>query len=147
MTTENQAEAPARERLPGEKLILPGTTIGGEVGTFYVDFVLWNREMTDSRTLNALVDTGATYTQVPASVLDELGVERRQTRTFSMADGSTQRLSVGWAEIELGGDQAVVHIIFGEENGKILLGAHALEAFGLAADAKNGRLIPADLTR
>ena len=33
---------PAEDRLPGEKLVLPGTTIGGEVGTFYVDFtVLW----------------------------------------------------------------------------------------------------------
>ena len=38
MSTENRPITPAREKLPGEKLILPGSTVGGEVGTFYVDF-------------------------------------------------------------------------------------------------------------
>jgi hypothetical protein len=85
----------ARELLPGEKLILPGTTVGGEVGTFYVDFTLWNRDRTRSRTLNGLVDTGASYTQVPASILDELGIERFESRVFSLADGSQREFSLG----------------------------------------------------
>ena len=127
-------------------IILPGTTVGGEVGTFNTDFVIWNRERTDSRALNGLVDTGASYTMVPATILDELGIERVRSRTFSLADGSRQNLYVGMVDLELEGEIESVHVIFGTDHHKILLGAMALEAFGLAADAKNRRLIPGELT-
>jgi clan AA aspartic protease len=146
MNMANQTGTTARELLPGEKLILPGTTVGGEVGTFYVDFTLWNRDRTRSRTLNGLVDTGASYTQVPASILDELGIERFESRVFSLADGSQREFSLGWVEMELQGRPGFVYVIFGDEGGKMLLGATALEAYGLAADAKNKKLIPGELT-
>ena len=146
MNMANQTGTTARELLPGEKLILPGTTVGGEVGTFYVDFTLWSRDKTRSRSLNGLVDTGASYTQVPASILDELGIERFESRVFSLADGSQREFSLGWVEMELQGRPGFVYVIFGDEGGKMLLGATALEAYGLAADAKNKKLIPGELT-
>ena len=146
MSMTNRSGTAARELLPGEKLILPGTTVGGEVGTFYVDFTLWNRDMTDSLTLNGLVDTGASYTQVPASTLEELGIERERSRVFTLADGSKRELFIGLVRMGLQGENASVYVIFGDENGKILLGALALESFGLAADATIGRLIPGELT-
>jgi predicted aspartyl protease len=117
MNMANQTGTTARELLPGEKLILPGTTVGGEVGTFYVDFTLWNRDRTRSRTLNGLVDTGASYTQVPASILDELGIERFESRVFSLADGSQREFSLGWVEMELQGRPGFVYVIFGDEGG------------------------------
>ncbi len=40
----------------------------------------------------------------------------------------------------------MVHVVFGDDNGKILPGATDLEAFGLAAEAQNRRLIPGELT-
>ena len=139
--------AEAQEHQPPEEwIILPGTTVGGEVGTFYVDFVIWNQGRTQSRTLNGLVDTGASYSLIPASILEELGIERAEPRMFSLADGSTQELSIGFAEMELEGRVCPVHLVFGLDSNKILLGAMALEAFALAADAKNRRLIPAELT-
>ncbi len=141
-----QVAASAPQRKPAPGIILPGTTIGGEVGTFSVDFLIWNRDKTESRLLNGLVDTGASYTMIPASALEELGIERDRTRTFSLADGSKQDFAIGWAQMELQGETSPVPVIFGPETGKILLGAMALEAFGLAADAKNRRIIPAELT-
>ena len=126
-------------------LILPGSTVGGDVGTFYADFTLWNPDQTRSRTLNGLVDTGASYTLIPASILTELGIAPEKTKQFQLANGTTQDFPVGWARIELDGQQENVHIVFGPEN-RVLLGAMALEAFALAADAANRRLIPADLT-
>ena len=139
--------AEAQEHQPPEEwIILPGTTVGGEVGTFYVDFVIWNQGRTQSRTLNGLVDTGASYTLIPASILEELGIERIRSRLFSLADGSTKELSIGFADMELDGQVSPVHVVFGVDSEKILLGAMALEAFALAADAKNRRLIPAELT-
>ena len=136
-----------QERQKSEQwIILPGTTIGGEVGTFNADFVIWNRDRTQSLALNGVVDTGASYTLVPAEILDEMGIERVQTRVFSLADGSKLELPLGWVEMELEGETDHVHIVFGVDSEKILIGAMTLEIFALAADAKYRRLIPAELT-
>ena len=131
---------------PGTPAILPGTTVGGAVGTFYVDFTLWNLARTRFRTLNGLVDTGASYAQAPASLLEELGVEREQTNLFTLADGSKREFSIGWVDLELEGRFRGVYVIFGDEGGKVLLGSMALGSFGLAADAGTRRLIPGELT-
>ena len=127
-------------------IILPGTTVGGKVGTFSVDFTIKSRSTGQSRSLNGLVDTGASFTVIPADILDELGVERDQTELFSLADGSVQELAIGWADIDLDGRTRPNHVVFGADRRKILLGAMALETFALAADAKNQRLIRAELT-
>ena len=146
MDTASKDAAARERREPEQWIILPGTTVGGEVGTFYVDFVIWNQGRTQSRTLNGLVDTGASYTLIPESILEELGIERAEPRILSFADGSTQELSIGFTVMELDGRVCPVHLVFGLDSKKILLGAMALEAFALAADAKNRRLIPAELT-
>ena len=135
-----------KHRTGDDWIILPGTTIGGEVGTFRVDFTIRNRVDGRERTLNGLVDTGASYTVIPAEILEELGIERERTRTFSLADGSQLELAIGWTEMELLGETASVYVIFGTDSRKVLLGAMALEAFAMAADAKNRRLIRAELT-
>ena len=134
------------QQAPEQWIILPGTTIGGEVGTFSVDFVIRNRNTRQARSLRGVVDTGASYTVIPAPILDELGVEREETLLFSPADGSRRELSIAWAEMELQGHRRSVYVVFGVDSRKILLGAMALETFGMAADAKNRRLIPAELT-
>ena len=146
MTTENIPRAPAVEKPSGRKLILPGATIGGDVGTFYVDFTLWNNEGPRSHTLNGLVDTGAFYPQVPALVLEYLGIEREFSEVFRLADGTRIELDVGKVRIELEGRNRSVYTIFGPVGSSTLLGALALEIFALAIDARNGRLIPADMT-
>ena len=127
-------------------IILPGTTIGGEVGTFRVDFTIRNRSTGQARSLNGLVDTGASYTVIPEIILDELSIERDDLELFSLADGSVQELAIGRAEMELQGRTRDVYVVFGTDRRKILLGAMALEAFALAADAKYHRLIRAELT-
>ena len=148
MTAVNQpgVRAAAEPANPAQNPVLPGTTVGGAVGTFYADFTLWSPNRDRSSTLNGLVDTGAAYTQVPASILEDLGIESFDTRTFILADGSRREFDLGWAEMELEGRPGFVYVVFGDAGGKILLGATALEAYGLAADAKNRKLIPGELT-
>ena len=127
-------------------IILPGTTIGGEVGTFSVDFIIRNRNDGRELPLNGVVDTGASYTVIPADILDELGIARDEVELFSLADGSVQELAIGWADMELAQRTRPVYVVFGTSPDKILLGAMALEAFALATDSKNHRLIRAELT-
>ena len=145
MSMKKQAAFTERGRKTGEPMVLPATVIGGELGTFYVDFALWNREMTQSCTLAALVDTGASYVQAPTSILEELGIVRERSARFTLADGTRRELFMGLTPIELLGDIASVYVIFGDEGSSILLGALALETFALAVDAKNQELVPADL--
>ena len=76
MSVKRQAEFASRKRKVGEPMVLPATVVGGDLGIFHTDFTLWNPEMTASRTLTALVDTGASYVQVPASILEELGIRQ-----------------------------------------------------------------------
>ncbi len=129
------------------QLILPGTTVGGDVGTFYIDFIVRNRtDVARMLSLNGLVDTGASYTVIPAGLLDGLGVRRVETLTFEIADGSRQDLDIGIVEMELQGRIREVYVVFGSDATPVLLGAMALEAFALAADAKNRTLVPAQLT-
>ncbi len=135
-----------QQRVSEPWIILPGTTVGGEVDTFSVDFVIWNRDRTESRQLRGLVDTRASYTLIPESILDELGIERRRTGAFKLADGSRREMSLGLVTMELEGQIDDVHVAFGLDDSTILVGALALEVFALAADAKYRRLIPAELT-
>lgn len=135
---------PAAQPVYSDGLIVPGTTIGGPVGTFYADFTLLNPERTRSCPLNGLVDTGSSYTMIPAAIMAELGVEPDQTKWFRLANGEVQDFPVGWARIALDGQEDNVQIVFGSGN-RVLIGSMALETFALAVDAKNHRLIPADL--
>ena len=130
---------------PPQQIILPGTTIGGEVGIFRADFTIRHKDGTQLHALNGVVDTGSSFVIVPERILDEMGVARDEPAWFGLADGSTREMSVGEVLLGLQGRTKTVQVVFGPDPRKILLGAMALEAFGLAADAKNHRLIPAEL--
>ena len=145
MATSDWIATDDRQKLPNEKPVLPGTTIGGEVGTFYVDFVLWDLQMDRSQSLNGLVDTGSTFPQAPASLLEGLGIERTDTMRFRLADGSRTELSLGQVMLELEGRLTPIKVVFGPEGSSVLLGALALESFGLAADVSNQQLVPAEV--
>ena len=93
--------------------------------------------------LNALVDTGASYTLAPASLLRRLGVQRTETAVFAMADGSQTELDIGETSIRINGRQATSIVVFGDEDAAPLLGAHTLTGLRLAVDPLEERLIDA----
>ena len=55
--------------------------------TFYMAIELGDEEGANWRTLDALVDTGASTTSVPASILRGLGVRPVSNRTVSFRPG------------------------------------------------------------
>ena len=147
MTTKTgTATAAASPPAPPQPFILPGTTVGGELGIFRVDFTLRNPHGGQSRALNGLVDTGASYTVIPAAVLEQLGITPLRSVRVRYADGSFAELDLGEAQMELERMTSTVQVLFGPSGDTFLLGAMALEAFALAADATNRRLIPAQVT-
>ena len=111
------------------------------MGTFSVSIHLRNEVTSEFVQVEALVDTGATYTMLPADLLETLGVEAIGQRDFELADNRRVRYDVGEAKMRLNGDELTVLVVFAPEATATLLGATALELFGLAVDPVNQRLI------
>ena len=114
------------------------------MGPFYIPIDLWDEQGANWRTLDALVDTGASTTSIPASVLQELGVRPVATERFRFAQGEVRELPVGYTWIRFAGKELVTQVIFNSEGTSPLLGALALEGAYMAVDPVGKRLIPVD---
>jgi clan AA aspartic protease len=89
----------------------------------------------------ALVDTRATDTFLPASVLRKLGIQPSARRTYELADGTEQELPIGFGVIEVLGLAAGGTLVFAGEKEEPLLGVTVLESTGLWIDPQRERLI------
>ncbi|MEX1253531.1 MAG: retroviral-like aspartic protease family protein [Dehalococcoidia bacterium] len=92
--------------------------------------------------LDALVDTGTTYTWLPRDVLDRLEVVPEEQRQFVLADGREVEYGVAWIRIRINGKTEPSLCVFGELGTEPLLGVFTLEGFGLGVDPVNRQLIP-----
>lgn len=92
--------------------------------------------------VEALVDTGATYTSIPASTLQRLGVTPTDRLTFIQADGSKYERDTGETKARIDGKTVTTIVIFAEEDAPALLGAYTLEGLLLAPDPVNEKLVP-----
>jgi predicted aspartyl protease len=92
--------------------------------------------------LEFLVDSGAIYSVVPATVLRRLGIRPIATEEFSLANGSRIRRRKGVAFFKYGAKVGGADVIFGEPGDAHLLGMLTLEALGLALDPLRRELRP-----
>lgn len=97
--------------------------------------------------IEALVDTGATYTVLPTGVLKRLGIEPARQHTFELADGQHLVMDVGSARVTINGASHVTPVAFGADGADALLGAVTLQELALAVDAPAERLVPAKRLR
>lgn len=115
------------------------------MGTFSVDLGVGHPQGGDLLPVSALVDTGATHSMMPASLLESLSLSPSRRRRFRMADGNRAEYGIGQARFGLEGEEQTCPVIFGPE-GRYLLGATTLENFDLMVDptTPNPRLVPAE---
>ena len=92
-------------------------------------------------TVDALVDTGASYSKFPRSMLERLGITARERLEFEMADRSIVEYDVGQAELRVNGRERTMSVMFGEESDEPLLGANALQEFLLLIDPVGEQLV------
>jgi len=90
----------------------------------------------------ALVDTGATHTLLPSSIIKKLDVQPIDNMPFQIADQRVINYEVGQVRLRIDGKERIVLVVFGEPNALPLVGATTLELFNLAVDQVNKRLIP-----
>ena len=112
------------------------------MGTFQVDIEIGGAATENWVTVSALVDTVATMTAVPASVLRQLGVEPTTRKAFQFAEGEVRTMDVGYARVRVEGQEIMTQVLFNDEGTPALLGAIALENAFLGVDPLAQRLIP-----
>jgi len=90
------------------------------------------------------IDTGALYSFVREDYLEEIGVEPSATRRLVLADGRQEARLLGFCDFQVEGLEGSIPcpVIFAPKGSLFLLGATALENFGVEVDPIGKRLKP-----
>lgn len=88
--------------------------------------------------LEALVDTGATFTKIPETAARELKLEAQYETEVELADGRRVKRGLALAEVELEGVRRPVLIAIGGE--RPLIGYTTLEVLGFKVNPITGKL-------
>ena len=95
-------------------------------------------------TIDALVDTGSTFTTLPAALLNDMEVVPRRQVRMRVADGRSITEQLGVLNIELNGIEDVTYVVFGGPDAPATIGAITLEALLLGVDPVNKKLVPVE---
>jgi aspartyl protease family protein len=112
------------------------------MSVFTTEIEVGDSEARTFERVDALVDTGASYTLLPGSMLRSLGIEPHTGGRFLTAEGKVIERELGRAWVRIDGRSEMTIVIFGDEDARPLLGAVTLEEFGLGVDPLGHRLIP-----
>ena len=92
--------------------------------------------------IDALVDTGATFTSMPQQTLVELGIAPRREVSLRLADGRSHLQRLGYMMVELDGLEGPPYVVFGENGAPPAIGPVTLEGFLLGVDPVAQALVP-----
>ena len=93
-------------------------------------------------TIEFLVDSGAVYTLLPHKDWKALGLKRKRTMTFTLADGTKIERGISECHISLPQGDGHTPVILGEPGDEPLLGAVTLEILGLVLNPFKRSLEP-----
>jgi clan AA aspartic protease len=112
------------------------------MGTFTAPIEIGDPDRSRWIQLDALVDTGASISAVPGSILRDLGVSVLMTQEFEFGQGEIRRMNVGQTWIRIEGREVITLLLFNDEGTTPLLGAMTLEGVFLGVDPSRRRLVP-----
>ena len=112
------------------------------MGTFDVRMEVGDQAGLRFEVIEALVDTGATYTVLPRGLLNRLGVQPHRTSTFELGDGTRVELEMGRTWVRVAGQQEMTLVVFGSDSASPILGAVTLEELLLGVDPVHKQLVP-----
>jgi aspartyl protease family protein len=97
------------------------------------------RDQTQWQTVSLVADTGAIFSVIPKSTLEQLGITSYAEKTF---DGSEIHRQLGDVFLRIDGKSRTVPTIFGEPSDTPLLGVTALEILGFSVNPRTRQLEP-----
>ena len=112
------------------------------MGTFFTPVEIAGPDQERFETVDALVDTGATYSTLPASMLHSLGVSPLVNQEFRLANGEMIHRDIGVANVRIDERVRITPVVFSDERSHQILGALTLEQFSMAVDPVEMRLVP-----
>ena len=92
-----------------------------------------------SEKVRVLVDTGATLSVLPTSLLERLGIHRIGSKRFRGFGGEVTR-DIGNVTMHYDGELGAAGAIFGDEDDPPIMGVTSLLTMGLEVDPEAGRL-------
>ena len=95
--------------------------------------------------ISLVVDTGATLSWIPRTVLEKMEIEPLSRLPFTLAAGRVLERDIGGLLLSINGRRGPVPVAFGESGEHSILGATALETLGLVVDPVAETLIERNL--
>ena len=118
------------------------------MGTFATTVRVGNPNGGDLVEVEALVDTGASDSVFPSSLLEHLHLHPRSQVDYVLADGSEVQYGRGQAVINIDSREGICPVVFGPEgDDNCLIGATTLQILMFAVDPPNEVLIPTNRAR
>lgn len=93
--------------------------------------------------VDALVDTGASYTALPSSLLQRLGITPHRRLSFMIAEAGRVEMDMGRAWIRVDGQMEMSLVGFARDDALPVLGATTLQELSLAIGPVQEKLVPA----
>jgi clan AA aspartic protease len=112
------------------------------MGVFRVPVEVSDLEWRHVEQVDAWVDTGAFYSNLPRPLLEALGIVPHKRERFMLADGRIVENDIGHMWIRVGERTEITLVLFAEPDSEPLLGAYTLEGLALDIDVVNQRLAP-----
>ena len=111
------------------------------MGTFRHPLTLLSTDGARMDHVEALVDTGSTFTWIPRERLERLNIIPSFHEEFETIDGRVIEREMATIVAQLNGQTLPTLVVFGDVASEPVIGAYTLEGFRLAADPVNRRLI------
>ncbi len=96
-----------------------------------------------SSDVEAMVDTGATFTVVPESLAEALKLPVTGRRTVRTATGPVT-LDMARALVQMNGEREINRVLISDTVPRVLIGVITLETFSLTVDPTSGELTEAE---
>jgi predicted aspartyl protease len=117
----------------------------GEVAmsTFKAKFRIWNPASPEkAEEVEAVVDTGASFSWISRSRLERLGLSPSRRMPFRTIEGRVLERDLAAIYIATDGYSAPDVVVMAEPGETEVLGAHSIEGLGMAADPVQKKLTP-----
>ncbi|MDE2785085.1 MAG: hypothetical protein OXL37_00325 [Chloroflexota bacterium] len=117
------------------------------MGTFTYPIEAISADGSRSEKVDALVNTGSTFTCLPASLLHELGIVPCRRIQSELPDGSIVDDEVGEAYVRVAGIERPTIVTFADENRPPVIGKYTLTGALLVVDPVRQKLAPTHALR
>lgn len=112
------------------------------MGTFSCPIEVFSNDGSRTATIAAAVDTGSTYTCLPAGLLRDLGATPSRRIQFELADGNVIEDEIGEVRVRLQGIELNTIVVFAAADLPPKLGAYTLTGALLVVDPVKQQLVP-----